>query len=83
MDNITHAFKIAKAHFNDAPVWNLRDLRLSKVYQPIGRVDYLAHSIRLGKMLDSSPVVSIIEGEPIPSLELMLEKSKEVWRRDA
>jgi hypothetical protein len=81
MDNITHAFKVAKAHYNDSPVRNLNFVRWSKVYQPIGRVDYLAHSLRLGRFLDSSPVIAILEDECVPTLDFMLENSKEVWRR--
>jgi|WetSurMetagenome_2_1015567.scaffolds.fasta_scaffold519405_2 hypothetical protein len=81
MDNITHAFKVAKAHYNDSPVWNLWSLRWSKQYHFLAHIDYLAHSIRLGRMLDSSPVIAILEDERIPTLDFMLENSKEVWRR--
>jgi hypothetical protein len=81
MDNITHAFKLAKTHYNDAPVWNLNFVRWSKTYLVRHPVDYLAHSLRLGRMLDSSPVISILEGECVPTLGFMLENSKEIWRR--
>jgi hypothetical protein len=52
MDEITKALKLARAHYNDSTV-DIFSLNHSRVYHLDNYVDAAAHSLRIGRRVDS------------------------------
>ena len=78
MDDITRAFKIAKAHFNDSPVLSQYYLRWSKEMPIKSYGDSLGWRLRLGHALDGHVVAAC----PERARKLIEHGTTIMWRRE-
>ena len=78
MDEITRAFKIARAHFDNTPVWSDLYLLYSKEYQPYHFADDVAWFLRFARKWDSQPV---IRWNSSALWKDILEHSVVVWKK--